>query len=116
MRLSAGNLRFAPLRDEPGNDFFSVISLNFDDAVLTRSAGSAKPFEPLGRLHGFCDRKPVNERYDADATAFARDADDAVCGYRRGSGDTPRRCAWFGMAFVPFVARVDEFAVVFHTR
>ncbi len=39
--LTAGNFGFSSLGNEPGDDFFSVISLDFNEAIFARTPGAA---------------------------------------------------------------------------
>jgi hypothetical protein len=81
MRSASGNLRLTSLLDEPGDDAFTVISLNLDDAMLARTARAAKAFERLGNLVGFVRSKPMHEAHDARSSALARNTNNAVGGH-----------------------------------
>jgi uncharacterized protein (TIGR00730 family) len=81
MGLAAGDLRFASLFEEPGNDAFAMVSLDFDDSMFARTPGSAMAFQRLGNVVGFVRREAVDEADDACAAPLAGDANDAVGGH-----------------------------------
>lgn len=81
--LTARELGFSPLFEEPGDDPFAVVSLDFDNAILGRTPCPAVTFQRFRDVVGFAIGKPMDDADDARAPSFAGYADDAVGGHWR---------------------------------
>lgn len=78
--LTSSQFDFAALAREPSGDALAMIALDFDDAVLGRSAGAAVAFERARNLLDLCRRKSCDDAHRASAAALAKDTDDAIVG------------------------------------
>jgi hypothetical protein len=90
--LTAGELHFTALCREPRRNTLAVIALDFDDAVLSRAAGSTVTFELLGDDLELARIEAGNDAHRSGPPPFAQDANDAVVRYAPRS----RHAARFG--------------------
>ena len=109
--LPTGNFDTTTLRDKPRDDLLTMVALNFDNAVFTRTARTAMSFEGFRDVLDLIEREAVNKTHGTCTPPFAGDANDAIVGQRR-LRRSLHRFGGFARRVPTALRAVDEFSIV----